>query len=54
MGDNAKFSPFLVGHGYDLHRLRSGGKLLLGGVVVSEEMSPISHSDGDAGRDRRR
>lgn len=40
-------SPFLVGHGYDLHRLRGGGKLLLGGVVVSEEMSPIAHSDGD-------
>jgi 2-C-methyl-D-erythritol 2,4-cyclodiphosphate synthase len=39
--------PFRVGHGYDIHRLQSGGKLLLGGVVVSEEVSPISHSDGD-------
>jgi 2-C-methyl-D-erythritol 2,4-cyclodiphosphate synthase len=39
--------PFLIGHGYDLHRLQSGGKLLLAGVVVSEEMSPIAHSDGD-------
>ena len=41
-------SPALrIGHGYDLHRLQSGGKLLLGGVVVSDEISPIAHSDGD-------
>jgi 2-C-methyl-D-erythritol 2,4-cyclodiphosphate synthase len=39
--------PFLIGHGYDLHRLQAGGKLLLAGVVVSEEMSAIAHSDGD-------
>ena len=39
--------PFLVGHGYDIHRLQSGGKLMLGGVNVSEEMSAIAHSDGD-------
>jgi 2-C-methyl-D-erythritol 2,4-cyclodiphosphate synthase len=38
---------FRIGHGYDLHRLQPGGQLLLGGVVVSEEMSPIAHSDGD-------
>jgi 2-C-methyl-D-erythritol 2,4-cyclodiphosphate synthase len=38
---------FLVGHGYDLHRLQSGGALWLGGVLVSEELSPIAHSDGD-------
>jgi 2-C-methyl-D-erythritol 2,4-cyclodiphosphate synthase len=40
-------SPFLIGHGYDLHRLQPGGKLVLAGVIVSEEMSPIAHSDGD-------
>lgn len=40
-------APFLIGHGYDIHRLQSGGKLTLCGVVVSEEMSPIAHSDGD-------
>ena len=33
-------SPFLIGHGYDLHRLQSGGKLTLCGVVVSEEHEP--------------
>ncbi len=39
--------PFRIGHGYDIHRLRPGGQLALGGVVVSEELSPIAHSDGD-------
>jgi 2-C-methyl-D-erythritol 2,4-cyclodiphosphate synthase len=38
---------FRIGHGYDIHRLQTGGKLLLGGVVVAEEMSPVAHSDGD-------
>jgi len=40
-------APFRIGHGYDIHRLQPGGKLVLGGVVVSEEFSPIAHSDGD-------
>jgi 2-C-methyl-D-erythritol 2,4-cyclodiphosphate synthase len=40
-------SNFRIGHGYDIHRLQTGGKLVLGGVVVSTEMSPISYSDGD-------
>ncbi|HEY8666841.1 MAG TPA: 2-C-methyl-D-erythritol 2,4-cyclodiphosphate synthase [Tepidisphaeraceae bacterium] len=36
-----------IGHGYDLHRLRAGGTLMLGGVAVSQEISAIAHSDGD-------
>jgi 2-C-methyl-D-erythritol 2,4-cyclodiphosphate synthase len=40
-------SPFRIGHGYDLHRLQAGGRLLLAGVLVSSELSPIAHSDGD-------
>ena len=39
--------PFRIGHGYDLHRLQPGGKLTLAGVVVSHEISPVAHSDGD-------
>lgn len=39
--------PIRVGHGYDLHRLKLGGRLMLGGVLVSEEISPVAHSDGD-------
>jgi 2-C-methyl-D-erythritol 2,4-cyclodiphosphate synthase len=39
--------PFRIGHGYDLHRLQAGGKLMLAGIEVSTEISPIAHSDGD-------
>jgi 2-C-methyl-D-erythritol 2,4-cyclodiphosphate synthase len=39
--------PFRIGHGYDIHKLQSGGKMFLGGVLVSDQMSPIAHSDGD-------
>jgi len=36
-----------IGHGYDLHRLQPGGKLVLAGVIVAQDISPIAHSDGD-------
>jgi 2-C-methyl-D-erythritol 2,4-cyclodiphosphate synthase len=36
-----------IGHGYDIHRLQAGGQLVLGGVVVATDVSPIAHSDGD-------
>jgi 2-C-methyl-D-erythritol 2,4-cyclodiphosphate synthase len=36
-----------IGHGYDVHRLQSGGRMVLGGVEVSTELSPVAHSDGD-------
>lgn len=39
--------PYLVGQGHDIHRLQAGGRLVLAGVVVSSEMSPVAHSDGD-------
>lgn len=39
--------PFRIGHGYDLHRLKTGGVLMLAGVAVSDQISPIAHSDGD-------
>jgi 2-C-methyl-D-erythritol 2,4-cyclodiphosphate synthase len=39
--------PFRIGHGYDLHRLQSGGRLVLGGVAVASDLSPVAHSDGD-------
>ena len=40
-------APMRIGHGYDLHRLRPGGKLVLAGIEVSTDISPIAHSDGD-------
>lgn len=39
--------PIRVGHGYDLHRLQPGPRLVMGGVVVSEDVRPVAHSDGD-------
>jgi 2-C-methyl-D-erythritol 2,4-cyclodiphosphate synthase len=39
--------PFRIGHGYDIHRLKPGGRLVLAGVIVSTEFSPDAHSDGD-------
>lgn len=38
---------FRIGHGYDLHRLQPGGRLMLAGVLASTDLSPIAHSDGD-------
>ena len=40
-------APHKIGHGYDLHRLQPHGNLLLAGVKVSDQLSPIAHSDGD-------
>lgn len=40
-------SNLRIGHGYDIHRLQSGGKLVLAGVEVADGISPIAHSDGD-------
>jgi 2-C-methyl-D-erythritol 2,4-cyclodiphosphate synthase len=40
-------SHFRIGHGYDIHRLQTGGVLMLGGVKVADDISPIAHSDGD-------
>nr|WP_275962326.1 2-C-methyl-D-erythritol 2,4-cyclodiphosphate synthase [Pseudoflavonifractor capillosus] len=36
-----------VGHGYDVHRLVSGRKLVLGGVEIPWEMGLLGHSDAD-------
>ena len=38
---------FRIGHGYDIHRLQQGGKLVMGGVVVADGVSAVAHSDGD-------
>lgn len=38
---------FKVGHGYDIHRLESGVKLILGGVELDFDRGLAGHSDGD-------
>jgi len=44
---NPLLSQSRIGHGYDLHRLQPGGKLMLGGIEVAQDISPVAHSDGD-------
>ncbi|OQY19249.1 MAG: 2-C-methyl-D-erythritol 2,4-cyclodiphosphate synthase [Desulfobacteraceae bacterium 4572_35.1] len=39
--------PFRIGHGYDVHRLVSGRKLVLGGVEIPHELGLLGHSDAD-------
>ena len=36
-----------VGHGYDVHRLVEGRKLILGGVEVPHTLGLLGHSDAD-------
>lgn len=36
-----------VGHGYDVHRLVSGRRLILGGVDIPHETGLMGHSDAD-------
>lgn len=37
----------MVGFGYDSHRIEKGRKLILGGVLVDQELGAIAFSDGD-------
>lgn len=46
---------FLIGHGYDLHRLEpvgpeagAGRPFVLGTVPIAHDRGPVAHSDGDA------
>ena len=36
-----------IGHGYDVHRLAEGRKLILGGVEIPYERGLLGHSDAD-------
>lgn len=36
-----------IGQGYDAHKFKDGGKLILGGVDVPYEKGMVAHSDGD-------
>ncbi len=38
---------FRVGHGYDVHRLVEGRRLILGGVEIPCEVGCLGHSDAD-------
>lgn len=36
-----------IGHGYDVHRLTEGRKLILGGVEIPYRLGLLGHSDAD-------
>ena len=36
-----------IGHGYDVHKLVTGRKLILGGVTILHETGLLGHSDAD-------
>lgn len=36
-----------IGHGYDVHRLKAGRALILGGVTIPYELGLDGHSDAD-------
>jgi len=36
-----------IGHGYDVHRLVGGRKLILGGVEIKYDLGLLGHSDAD-------
>ena len=46
-GGRTQGSPLRIGHGFDLHRLLAGPRLMLGGVAVSDDVRADAHSDGD-------
>lgn len=37
----------LIGHGFDIHRLVEGKKLVIGGVTIPYDLGADAHSDGD-------
>lgn len=36
-----------IGHGYDVHRLTEGRKLIIGGVEIAHTLGLLGHSDAD-------
>ncbi|MEG0498379.1 MAG: 2-C-methyl-D-erythritol 2,4-cyclodiphosphate synthase [Alistipes sp.] len=38
---------FRIGHGYDVHALRDGLPLILGGICIPHAKGCVAHSDGD-------
>ena len=40
-------SEFRIGHGYDVHKLAEGRRLILGGVDIPHSMGLLWHSDAD-------
>ena len=39
--------PFRIGFGYDVHQLKSGEKLIIGGIEIPHYKGSVGHSDAD-------
>ena len=39
--------PFRIGHGYDVHALKQGRKMIIGGVDIPHSLGLDGHSDAD-------
>ena len=40
-------TDFRIGHGYDVHALADGLRLILGGIEIPHTKGCVAHSDGD-------
>lgn len=40
-------TPFRVGFGYDVHQLKAGLPLVIGGVMIPHQKGALGHSDAD-------
>ena len=38
---------FRIGHGYDVHKLETGEKFMIGGIEIDHEKGAVGHSDAD-------
>ena len=44
---NNKNCPFKIGNGYDVHAMKEGLPMWLGGIQVESDRGFVAHSDGD-------
>ena len=40
-------SNFIIGHGYDVHKLEDGKKFIIGGIEIEHYKGAVGHSDAD-------
>ena len=38
---------YRIGHGYDVHKLKTGEKFVIGGIEIDHEKGAVGHSDAD-------
>ncbi len=43
----SEYTDFRIGHGYDVHRLCEGRRLIIGGVNIPHSVGLLGHSDAD-------